>query len=119
MSAIPLLPRYFVGTWQSHIDFATKSETLENPGEYHLWTPDAPPMPDSLVYVVMKSSHGVPHPSWHPLPHLLDGISVLKSWEGVNHPAIVKAVAHGIITDTDTTFTAISKLHQQMKVFLP
>lgn len=119
MSTIPLLPRYFVGTWQSHLDFATTPAALGNPGEYHLWTPDATPTPDSLVYVVMKSSNGVPHRDWYPLPHILDSTPVLKAWAGVNHVAVSNAIAHGLITQADTTFTTAQKLHAQMGIFLP
>lgn len=131
------MPRYHVGLWSHHLDMSAAKHgsplaiICRAIGEYYVWTPDwtkgdpnAPASgpwvtPDSLMYVVMHSAHGTPHPDWHPLPHLLDSTPVIKAWKGVTHPAVQKAIAHGLIAQTDTTFAAVQKLHQQMGVFLP
>ncbi len=130
MSTIPLLPRYFIGTWQTHLDLMAGKvlDTDGNPlsvGEYHGWTPDNPAMPTSVFFVVMKSSHGKPHPHWRALPHVLDTMPVKTALAPLTateqRVALVAAWVQTVvpITTTDTTFSLARKLHNQMPVFEP
>lgn len=130
MSTIPLLPRYFIGRWQDHLDII--NGTHVGVGEYHVWTPDwnaddpnKPTgatliTPASLMFVVMRTSHGIPHPAWRPLPHVFDGTK-LKGVLSSSHPVEALALAHETvpITSQDTTFTFIQKLHIKCPVFNP
>ncbi|MHB8414008.1 MAG: hypothetical protein ACYDB1_01240 [Acidiferrobacteraceae bacterium] len=131
MSTIPLLPRYFIGTWQTHLDLAAGKILDANGrrldvGEYHGWTPDESPTDSSVFFVVMKSSHGKPHPHWRAMPHLLDTTPVKvhlapPAGQTENRTSLLAAWAQMTvpITDTDTTFSLACKLHKQMPVFEP
>ena len=131
MSMIPLLPRYFIGTWQTHLDLMAGTVldadgSVLNVGEYHGWTPDENPTGDSVFFVAMKSSHGKPHPHWRAMPHILDTTPVkahLAPPAGHTEKRASLTVAWSQttipITDTDTTFSLIRKLHKQMPVFAP
>ena len=127
MTTIPLLPRYFIGTWQTHLDLAAgtvlnSDDSVLNPGEYHGWTPDEIPTGSSVFFVVMKSRHGKPHPHWRPLPHLLDTTPIheyIAPPPGQPERRAAVLAAQAYITLTDTTFSLTRKLHKQMPVFEP
>jgi hypothetical protein len=138
MSLIKRLPKYFIGTFHEHLDYASAisqhdgtlltqgGRSIGSPGEYHGWTPDDPPTPTSVMFYIMRDAEGTPHPNWRELPHILKSTPLkthfaVPAGQPERRAVVAAALAQTAvpIADSDTTFSFIEKLHAQMKVFMP
>ena len=113
------LPRYFVGTYQHFLDI--QSGTVNVQSEFHFWTPDEAPTPTSMIFVIMRDPDAAPHPNWIEFTHILDPAPLAQHFTAAQIAAATTqlAKANVTLTATDTAFSLIMKLHQQMPVFKP
>ncbi len=121
------LPRYFIGCCRHHEQMvaAKKGEPgyriSQQIGRYDCWTPDAARNADSHEWYVMHDAKGIPHPEWVELPHILSPVPVKQHLASHTEPQVIAALAHSSlpVTDTDTCYSLVEKLHAKMEVFLP
>lgn len=122
------LPRYFIGTYQTHLDLAAGKvlDANQNPihvGAYFGWTTD-PTQGTSPYFIVMRDRSGTPHPDWVPLPHILDSTpikSALMPPSGPIPACVTAACTQAMcpMTANDTTYSFAMKLHAHYPVFEP
>lgn len=121
MSDIPLLPRYFIGTYQSVQDIVAGKHRVDGTWHAH-WAVDPPPADAQHVWVVLRKEEAVPHPDWIEMPHLLDPTPLKQALK--DHPAahVQTALADPVIgvAPTDNTYTVAMKMHRKLApVFKP